>query len=138
MGLEASQRDEARSVAAVFAAAGAGFVNTNARELGQQWLEFLPDPLGEVFAGGVVEAGQIVQVIVIETLVERLEDGLDLGEVANPAGLWIDIAFDINGDAERVAMQASALVPGRYVGEAVCRFEGEFFEQFQGVALCKS
>lgn len=74
----------------------------------------------------------------VEALVERLEDGLDLGEIANPAGIRIDIAFDIDGDAERMAMQAPALVTFRYVGETMCGFEGEFFEQFQGVALCKS
>ena len=80
----------------------------------------MPDPLGEVFAGGVVEPWQVVQVVVVEALVERLEDGLDLGEIANPAGIRIDIAFDIDGDAELMAMQAPALVACRYMGEAVC------------------
>ena len=73
----------------------------------------------------------------VEALIERLEDGLDLGEVANPASMRINIAFDINGYAERMTVQAPTFVAGRDMRKAVCRFEGKFFEQFQGVALCK-
>ena len=49
----------------------------------------------------------------VELLVDRLEDRLDLGEVANPAGIGIDLAFDIDGNAERMAMQAAAFVAFR-------------------------
>lgn len=75
-------------------------------EFRQQRLELLPDPAAEVFAGGVFQAWNIVQIIVVELLVDRLEDRLDFREVADPAGMRIDLAFDVDGDTERVAVQA--------------------------------
>lgn len=99
------------SVAAVFAAAGAGLVDAHARQFREQGFDLLPDPLGQHFAGGVFQAGDVVQVVVVELFVDRLEDRLDLGEVANPAGIGVDLAFDMQGDAEGVAVQATAFVP---------------------------
>lgn len=96
-------------------------------EFRQQRLELLPDPAAEVFAGGVFQAWNIVQIIVVELLVDRLEDRLDFREVADPAGMRIDLAFDVDGDTERVAVQAPAFVArkpsGRLAPEARCAGE---------------
>ncbi len=104
-------------------------------EFRQQRLELLPDPAAEVFAGGVFQAWNIVQIIVVELLVDRLEDRLDFREVADPAGMRIDLAFDVDGDTERVAVQAPAFVAFGDVGQAMGGFEGEFFEEFHCSAL---
>jgi hypothetical protein len=69
---------------------------------------------------------------VIEALVDRFEDRLDLGEVADPAGVGIDLTLDVDGRTERVAMQTAAFVASWYVRQEMGGFEGEFFEQFQG------
>ena len=61
---------------------------------------------------------------------ERLEDRLDFREVANPAGVRIEITAQVNRHLERVTVQASAFVAFRDVGQAVGGFEGKFFEDF--------
>ena len=121
-----------RSVASVLAATGAGFMYADAGQLRQQRLEFQPDPLGEILAGGVFQAGDIVQVVVVEALVDRFEDCLDLGKVADPAGVRVDLTLDVDGRTEGVTMQAAAFVASRHVRQEMGGFEGEFFEQFQG------
>ena len=92
------------SVSAVFAAASAGFVDTNAREFRKERFELLPDPLGENFAGWVFQARNIIEIVVVKLLVKRLENSFDFGEITNPAGVWVYLTFDINRHAKRVAV----------------------------------
>ena len=70
----------------------------------------------------------------IQAFVERLEDGLDLGEVANPAGLGVHFTLDIDRHPEGMTMQAPALVAGGDMRQAMGSLEDEFFEQFHGVS----
>lgn len=105
-------------------------MDTNLAELGQERLELLPDPAGEHFAGGVLEARDVVQIMVVETLVQGFEGGLDVGEVPYPAGMGIDSAFDVQAYLEGMPMETSALVARRNIGQEVCGFENEFFENF--------
>lgn len=118
------------SVAGVFATAGAGFVDANLGQLRHQRLDLVPDPLGDHFAGGVFQPGDVVQVVVVQLIIDRLEDRLDLGEVADPARVRVERAGQVQADLERVAMQTAAFVPFRDVGQAVGRFECEFLENF--------
>jgi hypothetical protein len=69
---------EAGSLAAIDATAGAGLVDADRTEFRQQWLEFGPDEFGQHFAGRVFQARNVVQIVVVQTLVQRLEDRLDL------------------------------------------------------------
>ncbi|MCY1466423.1 hypothetical protein D9M71_847230 [compost metagenome] len=69
----------------------------------------------------------------VELVVDRLEDFLDLREIADPAGIRVDFALDVDGGAERMSVQTAAFVPGRYVGQAMGGFEGEFLEDFHKV-----
>ncbi len=71
----------------------------------------------------------------IKLIVDGLEDRLYLGEVTNPAGVWIHFAFNVHGNAEGVSMQATAFVAGRDMGQEMGGFEGEFFEEFQDLTL---
>lgn len=88
------------SVPGIDAAAGAGLMDPDGAEFGQQGFEFLPDPLGQNFTRRVFQAGNVVQIVVIQALVQRLEDRLDFREVANPAGVRVDIAAQVDGDLE--------------------------------------
>ena len=120
-------------VAVILAAAGAGFMNADLGKLRQQRLDLVPDPLSNHLAGRILQARDVVQVIVVELFIERLEDRLDLGKVADPACMRIERAGQVQCDLERVAMQAPALMPVGYVRQAVGGFEREFFENFHGV-----
>ena len=53
-------------LAAVDAAGGAGLADDDLREQGQARADLAPDPAGEVLAGRVVEAGDLVEVVVVE------------------------------------------------------------------------
>ena len=90
------------SLATVFAAAGAGFMNAYSRQLWQQRLELIPDPYGKVFAGRIVEAWQVVQIVMVESFIDRLENLLDLTEVPDPSGMGVHLAFKVNRNPERV------------------------------------
>ena len=92
--------------AGVDGSAGARFFDDDAREVGEGGFEALPDPAGEDFAGGVFEAGDVVEVVVVELVVERAEGGVEVGEVADPAEGGVDVAADVDFDAEGVAVQA--------------------------------
>ena len=110
-------------------------MDTDTGQLGKKGLELLPDPFGDDFAGGVFQTGDIVQIVMVELLVEWLEDRFDLRKIPNPAGVRVDLAFDIDGNAEGMAMQASTFMPLGHMGKAVGRFEHKLFEQFHGLSL---
>lgn len=123
------------SVAAVLAATGAGLVDADAGQLWKEGLELLPDPLGDDLAGRVLQAWNLVQVVVVELLVKWLEDRFDFGKIANPAGVRVDLAFDVDGHSKGVAMQPATFVPGGHMGEPVGRLENKLFEQFHKMSL---
>lgn len=101
----------------------------------QSWLELVPDPYRQSFAGRIFEALDLVEIMVIKAVVHGLESGLDIGEVHYPAGLSIDVAADVQLDTEGMTVQARAFVSGRNIGQPVRRFEGEDFENVHRWAL---
>ena len=60
-------------------------MNPHLAQFWQQRLDLVPDPFGDDFAGRVFQARDVIEVVMVELLIERLEDRLDLGEVADPA-----------------------------------------------------
>ena len=101
---EVALRTQKRLDAAMNTAGSAGLVYHN---LAQGWelrMQLLPNPAGEVFAGGIFEAGDFVQVTMIERVVKRLEGARELSEVLHPTAVGIDRAADMYFDAERVAV----------------------------------
>src|SRR5690606_6632554 len=83
-------------------------------------------------AGGVLQPGDVVEVVVVELRVDRLEGRLDVGEIHDPAAVVARFAADAQLDAERVPVQARALVALGHVGEAVRGFDGEDLEDVHG------
>jgi hypothetical protein len=114
---------------------GAGFVDGNAMQERELRFEALPEPASDVFAGGVFEAGDLVEVVVIELVFEGLEDLLDVTEVHEPAGVRIDGAAEGEVDFEGVAVEAGAFVGGGNLGEAMSGFEGEGLGKFDDEGL---
>lgn len=90
----------------------------------------MPDPFGENFASRIFQPGNFIQIIMVKLLIERLKNGFYLGEVTDPAGIWIDFTLDIDSHAKRMAMQAPAFMAVGDVREAMSGLENKFFEQF--------
>ena len=81
------------------------FHQLDLRQPRQGWRKLVPEPDREVFAGGVVEAGNVVELAVVECGVYRLPGGLDVGKIAYPAEFGIKLAADREFDPERMAVQ---------------------------------
>jgi hypothetical protein len=86
-------------------------MNTNGREFRQQRLELGKYPFSQVFTGRVFQSWNVIQIVMVEPLIERLEDRFDFRKITYPADMGINLAFKVNGNAERVAVQTSAFVP---------------------------
>ncbi|KTB95575.1 hypothetical protein AO073_17270 [Pseudomonas syringae ICMP 11293] len=95
-------------------------MNTDGRQFGQQRLQLIPDPFREVFAGWILQARDVIQVVMIKAFVQRFENRLDFRKVPDPAGMRINLSGQMNADTKRMAVQTSTLVPLWNVGEAVC------------------
>src|SRR5258706_5468929 len=111
-----SPDDRGGSRSAVFAGGGAGFVDENGGEHREGWFEAPPNPAGEIFTGGIFEAVDSVQVVMIQLLNDRIGGGFDVAVVDEIALFFFDLALDDDFDSKRMAMQAAAFVA---VGE--CR-----------------
>src|SRR3954453_20865055 len=105
------------SAAFVLAAGVAGLEDGDAGDRRERGLEAVPDPAREQLAGGVLEAGDLVEVVVIELGVERRPRVVEHAVVDEPARLFVDGAGDGHLDLEAVAVEARALVAGGYPGE---------------------
>lgn len=91
-------------------------------------LETIPDPARQVLASGVLKAFDLIEVVVVEAIVERLERTRDVREIDDPARMVIDRTFDVDGHAVRVAVESGALVALRGIRKAVCCLESELLE----------
>ncbi len=98
----------------VDATGGARLPQNEARELGELLLQPGPDPSNENLAGRVFESFDLIQIIVIELLPDRVDLLLDIGEVDDPSRPVADRPRDEDLDTKRVAVQATALVPFRH------------------------
>ena len=111
----------------VFARRSAGLMHNDGRQLRQDRFEPVPEPPGQILAGGVGEVRQFVEIAMIELLHERFGSGFDLAVVDEVAQFGIDVAFDDQIKPERMPMQAAALVLGRKRGQIVGSFKSETF-----------
>ena len=89
----------------------------------------MPDPLGEDLAGRIFEPGNLVQVVVVELVVERFEQGMQLAEVDEPPRIGIDGTFDGELDAKTVTVKAKTFVRLGQFGQPVSRFESKLVDE---------
>ena len=115
IGSNAQALELLRVDACVDAAAGAGFLDHDLAEQWERWLQLLPNPAGQVLTGGILEAGNLIEAVVVDAGFNGLECLLDLCEIHHPAGLWIDQPRDEDLNLKTVAMHAPTLVPSRDV-----------------------
>src|SRR5579864_8392472 len=119
-------------VAAVAAARRAGLVDHDLRQVGQRRAEPVPDPPGDDLARRVAQPLDLVEVVVVEHVEQRLHGVRQLGVVADPAGRFGDRPVHVHRDPVGVAVQPAALVVGRDVREPVGRLEAELLEDLHG------
>jgi len=115
------------SVAAIDATRGASFGDDDFGELREFGLQAPPDPGGDVLAGGVFEAGDFVEIMVVQLFPERLEGPGDVGVIHEPAELGVAFAGDDDFSLEAVAVQAAAFVRLGEVRQQVRGFKLEGF-----------
>ena len=96
-----------------------------AGHIGAQALEY---PTGEVLAGGIIQAIDIVEIVVIEAIVERLETRLEVAEIHDPSENGIGRPFHMQLHAERVPMQPCTLVPFGHIRQTVGCLDVECLE----------
>ena len=89
----------------------------------------LPYPPSQVLACSILEAIDVVQVIMIELLTQRLERVGDLRVVYEPAGFWINLSAHGYFTQERMPVQPRALVVGGHARQPVSRFKRELFHK---------
>ena len=63
-----------------------------------------PDPARQNLAGRVLEAFDLVQIVVVEPTSQRLTGFGDVGEINDPSELRIELSLDVNPNAERVTV----------------------------------
>jgi hypothetical protein len=69
---------------------GAGLTDPDLGKVRQLRREAIPDPLGEHFAGRILETLDLIEVIVVELGFQRLEGRLEIPEVLDPSGVVTD------------------------------------------------
>ena len=92
-----------------------------------------PDPAREILARRILEAGNLVLIVMIEPIERRLKRCAHIGEIHDPSGMRIDLACQMQLHSERVPVQACTLVPRRYVGQPMRGFDGEGAEEVHTV-----
>jgi len=95
-----------------------GFHHPDGRQVWQSWLELPPQPDREVFAGGVLQSGNLIQITMVKCSMNRLPGRFDLGKIQHPTLHWVDLAAQRKLHVERVPMQARAGMGVRQRGQA--------------------
>jgi hypothetical protein len=120
------------SVLSVVDAAGRTSLSHDyAAKFGQLRLQVFPDPASQVLARWVLKTRNIVEVMMVELVFQRLEGALDIGKVAEPTHVLIDSSSKTDLNAERVTVQAAALMSRRHIWEQVSCLERKFLIDFQ-------
>ncbi len=92
----------------------------------------LPEPGGDDFGGGGFEAGDVVEVVMVELGDDGRGHGLDISKVHHPRAIGVERADEMKDEAIGVAVEPVALVRRREVGEPVRGVEGELAEDLVG------
>ena len=108
-----------RLVAPINTAGSAGFRDLHGGQKRQGWLQAIPDPHSHVFAGGILQTVNFVEIMVIQLLPERLKRYGDIGVIDHPAKLGIALALDHDLRLKTVAVQPAAFVIPREVWQVM-------------------
>lgn len=95
----------------------------------------VPNPAAEDFARRVFEAFNVIEVVVIKALDQRLARTLYLTEVHDPAGMGIGFAAYIDAQLEGMTVQSRALVPRGHIREPVRGLKVKVLVDFHAAVL---
>ncbi|KFE56261.1 hypothetical protein IV01_09865 [Pseudomonas syringae] len=112
-------------------------MNTDGRQLRQKGLELSEDPFGKVLTGWIFQPWDIVQIVMVQAFVQRLEDRFDFREIAYPADVRVYFPFQVDRYTERMAMQPPAFMALWYMGKEMRGFKRKFFKNFHQSTLEK-
>lgn len=102
----------------------------NARKLVKLWFESLPDPAGQIFAGGVLQTCYVIEIMMIQLLEQGFEGELYVGKIQHPAAVLSNGASHDDAHLKRMPMQAGTLVSIWHIGQPMGGFDTEFLENF--------
>ncbi len=114
----------------VDAAGGAGFGDYDFGENGEGRFQLVPDPVGDDLAGGILETRNFVKIAMVELFPDGFEEAGEFGVIHEPAQFGIGFTADCDFDLETVAVEASALMAERELGQQVSGFELEGLAEF--------
>jgi hypothetical protein len=115
------------SGAAIYAAGRARFGDDYFGEQGKFGFEQFPNPNGDVLARRIFQAGDFVEIKVVEFFPEWFERNFHFSVVHDPSQLCVARAFDCDFDFETVTVKTAALMRLRQVWQQVGCFELECF-----------
>ena len=101
----------------------AGFLYDDFGKLGEAGLQPFPYPLRKDFAGGVFEAFDIIEAMMVELVKQGLKGPPQIGEVHYPARFLAHGTADVDFDPEGVSVHAGTFVPLRDIGQPVGRLD---------------
>ncbi len=88
----------------------------------------MPDPASQVFAGGILEANDLVQVVMIELIIQRLKNLPQFGEVHHPTAVFTNIPTDVDLNVKGMPVNAGAFVASGNMGQVVSGLHLEYSE----------
>jgi len=86
-------------------------------------LQPFPYPLRKILAGGVLEAFNLIEAMMIELVEQGLKGPPQVGKIHHPARFLTNRATDMDFNPERVSMHAGTFVPLRDIGKPMSRFD---------------
>ena len=88
----------------------AGFRHNDFGQHRQLRFQLVPNPYGNILAGGIFEAGNFVEVTVVELFPNRFEGGGNIRVIHDPAEFRVAISRDGDLHLETVPVQSAAFV----------------------------
>ena len=121
--LTAANHRLAQSVPLVLTTGVTRLEHRDARDLWQFGLQSLPNPSCQVFACGILETGNLVQIPMIERVVQWLPAPVEVGKIKKPARIFVDGTRNRDLNFETMPMKSRALVSFRNTRKTMRRFE---------------
>ena len=88
-------------------------------------MEPLPDPTGEVFARGIFQPLDLIEIMMVESFAKRMPRLEQIVKINGPTRVRVHGTSHGDLHAKTVTVQARALVPGRDLRQAVSGFKTE-------------
>src|SRR5665647_245116 len=102
------------SSAIVFGPTIRSFENAHGRKVGERGLDMAPDPGGDIFRGRILQPFDFVQAMMVEPFQQCRERSLNVEEVDQKAGRFVDLPLEHDFDSVRMTVHSVAAMLDRY------------------------